>query len=112
MALEDSNCGSFKHMTMQLCEAVITDNQKALADQINELVDRYESTKGPRSTGRRLAAFLPLLPALADAKHVSHDQAVHYFGTCSPLHEPEPGKRVHGIFFSFFSCVVSQFALK
>jgi hypothetical protein len=79
MALEDSRSGSFKDMMMHIWEAAIRNDSSGLETQVKELIERYESDKAPESTGRRLLGFLPLLPALRDPKHVSHQNAIRYF---------------------------------
>jgi hypothetical protein len=56
------------------------DDTNALTDNVQELIDRYETQKGPDSRGRRLLAFLPLLPALHDPQNSDHKKALEYFG--------------------------------
>jgi hypothetical protein len=80
MVLEDSSSASFNDMCLHIWDAALEDNSKVLRQNVQELIDRYETQKGPDSRGRRLLAFLPLLPALRDPQHSDHQKALGYFG--------------------------------
>ena len=80
MALKDSRSGSGGDMQLHIWDAAIRDDRKQLKSQVEELIERYESEKGPKARGARLKAFLPLLPALANASYPKHNRAISYFG--------------------------------
>ncbi|MGV3659345.1 MAG: hypothetical protein ACO1TE_04150 [Prosthecobacter sp.] len=55
------------------------DNDRALA-HLNAGIARYESETPPeRAMFKRMRDFMPLLPALADARHPRHGEALCYF---------------------------------
>jgi hypothetical protein len=80
MAMQDSRSASASDMTLHIWDAAIRGNVEELERQAQEMVDRYESDDPPNSRGRRLLKFLPLLPALRDAKHPDHERALQFFG--------------------------------
>src|SRR5208283_1487228 len=80
MVLEDSKSGSFNDMCLRIWDAALRDDTAELEQNIRDLIERYETQKGPESRGRRLLGFLPLLPALRDPQHADHEKALHYFG--------------------------------
>lgn len=81
MALEDSASASYADMILHIWDAAIQDNRDELKEQVDGLIERYESTDGPMSRGARLKQFLPLLPALADSSDPQHQAAINYFGS-------------------------------
>jgi hypothetical protein len=80
MALEDSRSASAADMQLHIWDAAIRDDREQLTEQVDELFERYDSEKGPKSRGARLQQFLPLLPALANADDPKHKQAIGHFG--------------------------------
>jgi hypothetical protein len=80
MALKDSASGSYADMLLHIWDAGIRDDRDELKQQVDELIERYESTDGPMSRGARMKQFLPLLPALANAGDPRHQEAINYFG--------------------------------
>jgi hypothetical protein len=80
MALEDSASASYDDMILHMWDAAIQDSRAELANQVDELIERYEKDKGPKAFGAQLKEFLPLLPALANAKDPKHSEAISYFG--------------------------------
>ncbi len=80
MAMEDSSSGSSSDMLMHIWDAAIRDNTDDLQEHTQELVDRYETSSGANTRGKRLMKFLALLPALKDPKHPSRREALSYFG--------------------------------
>ena len=79
-AMENSASASYMDMMMHLWEGAIEDKPKEMEKWANEIVQRYEQEQGVNSQARRLLKFLPLLPALRDARHASHREALEYFG--------------------------------
>jgi hypothetical protein len=79
-AIEDSSSASQMDMMLHLWEAAIEDKPKEIEEWANQIVERYEQNEGVNSLARRLLKFLPLLPALRDAKHASHREALEFFG--------------------------------
>ena len=79
LALEDDT-GSYFSMMTTVWHSTSHDQFKKVEQQLSALVERYESEQGPRSVGRTMKGFLPLLPALKDAKHSQHEEALDYFG--------------------------------
>jgi hypothetical protein len=79
-ALEDSNTGSYRAMLLAFWNCAVHDDDKGMEQQMNDLIERYESDKGPESTGRMLKNFIPLIPALKDVKSPDHQKALDYFG--------------------------------
>lgn len=80
MAMEDSSSGSSSDMIMHIWDAAIRDDLDDLQENTQELIDRYETSSGPNSRGKRLMKFLALFPALKDPKHPSRREALTYFG--------------------------------
>jgi hypothetical protein len=80
MALQDSESSSYRDMLLRVWDAAVHDDREQLKEQIDELIERYESTQGPKSRGARMKQFLPLLPALANARNPKHKEAISYFG--------------------------------
>lgn len=80
-ALEDSASGSASHMMMLAWHAVIRNDTKALAEQLDETISRYRSRSGPDAADQRMKRFVPLIPALQDPKHPDHATALDYFVT-------------------------------
>jgi hypothetical protein len=80
MALKDSASASYADMILHIWDAAIRDNRDELKEQVDGLIERYESKDGPMSRGARMKQFLPLLPALADAGDPRHQEAINYFG--------------------------------
>jgi len=78
-AIEDSFCGSYRDMTLQIWEAARKDNRGELKQNVVELIERYESDE-PNGAGARLSNFLHLLPSLADPAGKRHAEALRYFG--------------------------------
>ena len=69
MAMEDSSSGSASDMMMHIWDAAWRNQPRELEEKVKEIIERYEQEMGVNSPGRRLLKFLPLLPALRDAKH-------------------------------------------
>jgi hypothetical protein len=80
MALEDSRSASYSDMVINIWDAAVRDNLKELEQTAHELVERYEEDKGANSQGRQLLKFLPLVPALRDARNSSRQEALRFFG--------------------------------
>ncbi|MGD0016829.1 MAG: hypothetical protein ABSC38_04860, partial [Verrucomicrobiia bacterium] len=80
MALEDSRSGSAGDMQLHIWDAAIRDDRKELKKQVDEMFERYDREKGPKSRSARLQQFLPLLSALANASYPKHNRAISYFG--------------------------------
>jgi hypothetical protein len=80
LAIEDSNTGSYAAMATMTWHALAHDQVDKAKAQLEELIERYEPDAGPRSQGREMKGFLPLLPALKDSKHPRHAEALDYFG--------------------------------
>lgn len=79
MAMEDSSSGSASDMMMHIWDAALRDDVDDLQKNAQEMIERYETTSGPNSRGRRLMKFLSLIPALKDPAHPSRRQALSYF---------------------------------
>jgi hypothetical protein len=79
MALRDSQSGSAADMWMRIWNAAAETNLVALRDQVGELVERYGNAQRVGSASR-LQKFVPLIPALTDSNHLSHKEALAYFG--------------------------------
>ena len=78
-ALEDSSSGSYSDFLLQIWDAAIRDDRKALLSVSKEIIERYEANDGADAMGKVLQKFLPLLPALANAKDPRHQEAIHSF---------------------------------
>ena len=79
-ALEDSNTGSYTAMLLAFWNCAAHDDSKGMDQQVDDLIERYEPDKGAETTGRILKGFIPLIPALKDAKSPDHQKALDYFG--------------------------------
>lgn len=80
MALQVSRSGSASDMYMHIWEAAIRDDLPQLKEEVEGFVERYQSSSGANSSGRRLLRFLPLVPAVKDLNHPSRSEALRYFG--------------------------------
>lgn len=67
-------------MILHVWDSTIADDDAAVSKEVDEIIDRYESSAGDDSQGRRLQKFLPLLPALKDPSNPKHQDALDYFG--------------------------------
>jgi hypothetical protein len=79
-ALKDSDTGSYSAMMTAFWNFAVHDDSQGMEQEMDELVDRYESQQGPESTGRTLKGFIPLIPALKDPNNPDHEKALDYFG--------------------------------
>jgi hypothetical protein len=80
LAFEDSDTGSYSSMITAVWHYTAHDQFDKVEQQLSELISRYESEWGPRSLGRTMKGFLPLIPALKDPKHPRHEETLDYFG--------------------------------
>ncbi len=79
-AMVDSECGSYSDFLIQIWDAAAHDDAKRMEKIVEMLVERYEEGKSGDLPGRRLAEFLPLLPALRDSRHADRRKAIEFFG--------------------------------
>lgn len=79
-ALEDSDTGSYMAMLTAFWNSAAHEDSQGMEQEMDELIDRYESQQGPDSTGRILKGFVPLIPALKNPKNPDHEKALDYFG--------------------------------
>lgn len=80
LAVEDSDTGSRGCMMTAVYQYAAQGQFDRVDRQLSEIIERYESEQGPRSSARVLKQFLPLIPALQDPKHPEHEKALDYFG--------------------------------
>jgi hypothetical protein len=80
MALEDSNTGSYPSMVTAIWHDAAHERTDEMEKQLNELIGRYESEQGPRSQGRMMKSFIPLIPALKNPEDPQHGEALDHFG--------------------------------
>jgi hypothetical protein len=80
LALEDSNSGSSLAMLTTVWHYAVHDQTRKMQDQLDELIERYESDGRQNSQGRKMKSFIPLMPALKDPKHPRHEEALDHFG--------------------------------
>jgi len=80
MALEDSNTGSYSSMMTAIWHDAAHERTDEMKKQLDELIERYESEQGPRSQGRMMKSFIPLIPALKNPKDPQHGDALDHFG--------------------------------
>ncbi|HTY87538.1 MAG TPA: hypothetical protein VMB80_08745 [Candidatus Acidoferrum sp.] len=79
-ALEDSNTGSYRAMMLALWNCAVHGDPQGMERQMDDLVERYESSSGSESNGRVIKNFIPLIPALQDPQSPDHQKALDYFG--------------------------------
>jgi hypothetical protein len=80
LALADGNTGSYMAMLTAFWNYAAHEDDKGMEQEMDDLIQRYESEQGPESTGRVLKGFVPLIPALKDPKNPDHEKALDYFG--------------------------------
>ena len=80
LALEDSQTGSAAAMWTHIWHYAAHDRVEKMETQIDEMIERYESQKGPRSPGRMTKDFVRLMPALKDPQAPEHEAALDHFG--------------------------------
>jgi hypothetical protein len=80
MALEDSDTGSYSSMVTAIWHAAAHERTDEMEKQLDGLIERYESEEGPRSQGRMIKSFIPLIPALKNPKDPLHGDALDHFG--------------------------------
>ena len=78
-ALKAGRSGSEWDLILQIWDAAIREDAMAMKRTASDLVERYETRSGPKSRGRRLVEFVPLLPALKDPKHPRRAEALEFF---------------------------------
>jgi hypothetical protein len=79
-ALDDSDTGSYMAMMLAFWNSAAHGDAQGMEQQMDDLIQRYESQQGPESTGPILKGFVPLIPALKDPKSPDHEKALDYFG--------------------------------
>ena len=79
-ALADGNTGSYRAMMTALWNYAVHEDYDGMTQEMDDLIQRYESQQGPESAGRVLKGFVPLIPALKDPQNPDHEKALDYFG--------------------------------
>jgi len=80
LALEDSDTGSYSCMITTIWHYTAHGDTNKLEAQLDELIQRYESEQGAASQGRVMKSFIPLIPALANARDPRREAALDHFG--------------------------------
>jgi hypothetical protein len=70
---------SSSDLQLEIYRAAAKNDRKALADAVQDYIERYGSDTGPDDPLQKLQGFLPLLPALSDPKSPKYTEALEYF---------------------------------